>query len=99
MDPAEAIRIIEALANGVDPTTGEVLPDASPYNDPSIIRALFVSLKVLAGANDRERRTRMLPGKAEKPWSPKEDQLLIDSFDRAVPLRQIARERGRTEGG
>ncbi|WP_298768357.1 hypothetical protein [uncultured Shewanella sp.] len=35
------LKIIEALANGIDPLTGEVLPNESPYNHPDTIRALF----------------------------------------------------------
>lgn len=37
----EAKEIIIALANGINPVTGEELPDSSPYNNPNIIRALF----------------------------------------------------------
>jgi hypothetical protein len=34
-------------ANGINPITGEILPDASPYNDPAVIRALFEALRAL----------------------------------------------------
>ena len=44
MEINEAKKIVETLANGIDPTTGEVLPQESPYNDPSVIRALFTVL-------------------------------------------------------
>ena len=30
-----------SLANGIDPITGEVFPDNSPYNHPVVIRLLF----------------------------------------------------------
>ena len=37
-------EILHALANGVDPVTGEVLPESSPYNNPAVIRALYHAL-------------------------------------------------------
>ncbi len=41
MDKIDYLPILEALANGCDPETGEVFPDNSPYNRPQIIRALY----------------------------------------------------------
>jgi hypothetical protein len=32
METSAAIKIIQALAEGVDPTTGEILPADSPHN-------------------------------------------------------------------
>ena len=33
MDDGEAVEIIKALADGVDPFTGEVFPPESPYQN------------------------------------------------------------------
>jgi hypothetical protein len=41
MSPQQAKRIIEALANGIDPDTGEVLPGQSVFNNPQVVRSLF----------------------------------------------------------
>ncbi|MGV3001488.1 hypothetical protein [Vibrio sp. E150_018] len=38
------LKVIEALANGINPLTAEALPKESPYNSPEIIRALFSTL-------------------------------------------------------
>ena len=46
MDQEKAHSILSALADGIDPITGEVLPNDSPYNQPDVIRALFHVLKV-----------------------------------------------------
>ncbi len=43
MDVKEAKEIIQFLAKGIDPVTGEMFPDNSPYNHPKVIRALFVA--------------------------------------------------------
>ena len=45
MDIIKAKEIVEMLADGVDPITGEVLPPDSHYNNPEIIRALFTVLR------------------------------------------------------
>ena len=34
METTEARVIVKTLAQGIDPTTGEVFPQNSPYNDP-----------------------------------------------------------------
>jgi hypothetical protein len=47
MNTAIAIRTLDALATGTDPVSGAVLPDASPYNQPQVLRALYLALKVL----------------------------------------------------
>lgn len=41
MELNEARTIVTTLAQGIDPTTGEVFAPDSPYNDPKVIRALF----------------------------------------------------------
>jgi len=96
MDNSEAIRIVQALANGINPVTGEIFPDASPYNDPAVIRALFEALSALEKLGQREKRS--FPEHAGKPWTPEEDKSLFASFDRGTPVRQMAAEHGRTEG-
>jgi len=44
MEIKKAKEIVSLLADGVDPTTGELFPDDSPYNQPLVIRALFTIL-------------------------------------------------------
>lgn len=97
METNETIKIIQALANGADPMTGEVFPDSSPYNHPKIIRALFQTLKALEKYRDREERERSLPGNAGKPWDEKEDRDLIEDFDSRTPAKEIAAKHERTE--
>lgn len=41
MDKHKVSEILLALAEGVNPSTGEIYPNDSPYNNPDIIRALF----------------------------------------------------------
>lgn len=41
MELQAARQIIDTLAQGVNPVTGEVYPEDAPYNAPPVIRALF----------------------------------------------------------
>ena len=45
MELNQSRRIVNTLAQGIHPTTGEVFPSESPYNDPEVIRALFSVLE------------------------------------------------------
>jgi len=42
MEASQAIVILRCLADGVDPYTGEVYPDDSPYQNVEITRALYL---------------------------------------------------------
>ncbi len=47
MEKFEASQILQGLADGIDPDTGEVFPDDSPYQRPKTIRALFVAIRAI----------------------------------------------------
>lgn len=47
MELTKVIQIITALADGVNPQTGEVFLDNSPYEHPETIRALFTAISML----------------------------------------------------
>jgi hypothetical protein len=98
MENSQAIRIVQALANGINPITGEAFPDASPYNDPAVIRALFQCLRALDRLSQQDRVKRGFPENAGKPWATDQDHLLVAAFDRGTSVSQMAREHGRTEG-
>ena len=98
MSPLEAKRIVEALASGIDPETGEVLPAQSTFNSPQVIRALFVAGKALDRAAKRAERDNSLPGNAGRSWSDEEDKELLALFDSGAPVKSIAAEHGRTQG-
>jgi hypothetical protein len=95
VENSEAMRIVQALANGINPITGEISPDAGPYNDPAVIRALSEVLRVLEKLGQPEKRT--FPEHAGKPWTP-EDKSLLASFDRGTPVKQLGAEHGWTGG-
>lgn len=100
MDETKALTIVSALANGVNPLTGEIFSVDSPYQSPDVVRALYVSLRALeARARQRPRSRERMPGNAGKPWSEDEDKRLLDEFERGRPLAELARAHERTQAG
>ncbi len=98
MSPLDAKNIVESLVNGIDPDTGEVLPDQSPFNSPRVIRALFVASKALDNVAKREQKDRRLPDNAGKSWSDAEDKELLSGFDGGISVKDLSAKHCRTEG-
>lgn len=91
--------LIGCLAKGIDPISGEILPDASPYNQPAVIRALFQAVHALEQPEAPVHKTPgERPGNAGKPWSNEEDQQLLVEFDSEIALKQIAASHARSRG-
>jgi hypothetical protein len=98
-----ARQIIDTLAQGIHPVTGEAMPEDSPYNAPPVIRALHAVSRALEGIGSAgeevpaaSSRARRVPN-AGKPWSPQDDAALETAFDAGIPLKQVAQELGRTQ--
>ena len=99
MTPEEAKQIIDVLAAGVNPATGEVLPEDNPLNSPHVIRALFIASKALVRlAVKSARPSAAAPGKAGKPWSEDEDKRLLVGFDAGTPVAALALAHERSSG-
>ncbi|WP_423383562.1 hypothetical protein [Burkholderia sp. LMG 32019] len=95
------LEIIERLANGIDPITGEILSDQGPFNQPEVIRALFAAAQALranAGGGDGQPSSDGKPLNAGRAWSPDEDELLLREFDAGVTPKALAKMHGRTKG-
>ena len=93
-----AIEIITALADGVNPYTGEVFSADSPYQNPETVRALLLALKGVALLDSKEHRVKSLPDNAGKPWTNQEDIELSISFDEGLTVNEISVKHGRTRG-
>lgn len=101
MDDLKALSIVSALANGVNPQSGEVFDVDSPYQSADVIRALYVAvcaLETTTRAKLRPARTRM-PGNAGKPWTENEDLELLEKFDQGLSIADLARAHDRTPAG
>jgi hypothetical protein len=97
--PAEAKQVIDVLAGGIDPATGEVLAEDSPVNNPRVIRALHLAAKALELLARKEARSPAeTPANVGKPWTEAEDQQLEKAFDAGEPVAKLARAHQRTSG-
>ncbi len=101
MDDNKALNIVSALANGVNPQTGERFEIDSPYQAADVIRALYVAVRAMEMTNrskSRGNRARM-PANAGKPWAEQEDRELLEKFDAGLSLAQLAQAHDRTIAG
>ena len=95
MDITRAKELLEGLADGVNPLTGEVLSRDDSCNQVEIVRALNTVLRhledvvVISGE----------PENAGKPWSKTEDEVLCRMFDRGCSRKEICGRFKRSSGG
>ncbi len=92
-----ALPIVRALADGVNPVTGEAYPEQSPYAEPRTLRALFSAVDLMQREVERERRRERLPANFGKPWTESEDHTLVTEFDAGTRLQDMARKHERTQ--
>lgn len=95
MDINRAKEIISTLAEGVDPTTGEVLPDNSVCNKGEIVRAFYAVLSHL----DEKKPKKNMPANAGKPWSKEDETLLADLYRSGASKKDICNTLQRTTTG
>jgi len=102
MEKEQALRILNALANGVHPATGEKFAADSPYQHPDTVRALFEALRAVEGGGAATSST----APVQKPalpqsgpgsrWSPEEDERLAAAFDAGRTVDELARSHQRS---
>lgn len=104
MQIQQVISILDSVAAGVDPKTGELIPN-DVFHSPDVIRAFFTAANALrTNATAAPIATVPAPVSKNRPqaagarWTEQEDTLLCDEFDGGVPVAEIARLHGRTTG-
>ena len=55
MNNERAIEILEMLLNGIDPVTGEILPEKGTHAEPEVIRALYKGIQALSREAKQEK--------------------------------------------
>lgn len=95
MDLQRAKELLYTLADGVNPLTGEVLPEADSCNQVEIVRALH---KVLRALDETDARQRALAGNAGKPWTAEDDAALCRMFDAGSTRKDMQSYFQRTKG-
>jgi hypothetical protein len=100
MEREQTLRILNALANGVHPATGEQFAADSPYQHPDTVRALFAAARTLEGtaapAMGAERRPAPPQSGAGSRWSGEEEQRLAEAFDTGKTIDALAQAHNRT---
>ena len=103
MEKEHTLKILNALANGVHPATGEQFAADSPYQHPDTVRALFEAVRTVeqARAPDPERGPRQtgMPGNTGLRWTPEEEERLATAFDAGKTVDELARAHNRTRAG
>ena len=93
----QAQKIVKLLANGVDPTTGEIFADNSPYNSPDIVRALFTVLNHVKQPS-KSSAAESRPANAGRPWTEQLKQEVAELFRQGKSIAELAQHFGRTRG-
>lgn len=89
MERGSVVTILDALANGVDPTTGERI-DASCYQNADVVRALFAATEML------KEPARSRPAKSSRfantgnSWTDEEDAQLTREHEARMSTAQMA---------
>ena len=110
MEREQALRILNALANGVHPATGEKFAADGPYQHPDTVRALFEAMRVVEGAvappstatasaSTAGRRPVPPQSGSGSRWSSEEEQRLASAFDAGRTVDELARAHGRSRAG
>lgn len=99
MDSIYAKQILQSLADGVNPATGEVLSREDSCNEPDVIRALHWVLQELE-KSEKPEKPNPKPGQenAGMPWTEEDEQLLCTMFDRGDSKREITQFFKRSAG-
>jgi hypothetical protein len=97
MDLQTARAIVDTLAQGIHPGSGEAMPHDSPYSSASVVEALRTVSRALDGAPPRPRSRREdLPANTGKAWTGEDDEQLRLGFEAGTPVRDLAAALGRT---
>lgn len=93
MDIQRAKELLEILADGIDPFTGEVRPDDHICNRSEIVRALHCAVEALS-----RKRKSPLPENSGKPWTEELDDELCRLFDEGMKKQELCAHFKRTSG-
>lgn len=99
MEETKVVAILSALADGVNPFTGELAAGDSSYQHPDVVRALYAAIDRFKQAHARKSRRAGLPANVGKPWSEDDDRRLLTEFDGGRCAAELAQTLGRTLAG
>lgn len=98
MDIERAKELLLILSDGINPLTGEILPDEDICNQVEIVRALNTVLRELEQCQKKKNKKSPLLENAGKPWTEADDDLLSIMFDEGYSRKDICVHFKRTTG-
>ena len=93
MEIQEAIKVIRALADGVNPETRELLKNDSVCRNPQAVMALNRALAALVTEQQRELKK---PAGAGRYWGRAEDKQVCEELHKGMNFEEIAKTHNRT---
>ncbi len=94
MDIVVAKEIISALADGINPMTGEVLPPDCVCNNADVVRAFYTVLNNM----DSIVKKKASQENAGKPWTEQDDKLLEKMFKEGASKKDLQEYFKRSSG-
>ena len=95
MEREQTLKILNALANGVHPATGEQFAADSPYQHPDTVRALYEAIRIMQATQSvpvvRDQRSASGANRRGNPWTPEEEESLASAFDAGKSVEEIVR--------
>jgi hypothetical protein len=107
MERQETLRILNALASGANPATGEQFAADSPYQQPDTVRALFAAIKAVEGGTTKPGAERAATDRGTAPpqsgagsrWTEEEEARLVAAFDAGKTVDDLAHAHKRSRAG
>ena len=103
MEREHTLRILNALASGIHPATGEKFAADSPYQHPDTVRALFEAVRAVEGGHAPAAGAGSKPALpqsgAGSRWTTEEEQRLATGFDAGRSVDELARAHNRSRAG
>ncbi len=94
----EHLNIVQQMANGANPFTGEIFDDTHICQNVNVARALISAAVALENETKRQQKKRHLPANAGKPWDDEEDARLLNEFDDEKSIKELSDIFERTTG-
>ena len=93
---SRATESLSILADGIDPVTGELLPEDSVCNEPEVIRAFYCILQKLE-CTSKTKQANARPQNSGKPWLPEDDAELREMYAGGCGGDRLCAHFGRSE--
>lgn len=93
MDHQQTLTVLNKLADGIDPESGEVYSRDSPYQSPTVVRALYAAIQAMQKGPTRPKSH----ARAGAPWTDDEEARLLKAFATGKQPRDLIDDFDRSE--